>query len=176
VEAKYSLPRWPLDVSILASFKISHELPAAGLSVQRRISRRGNLYTIIGLSKMGSTEGIRSLLARRPDAVLDVSEHEGKTALDNAIRYRHIDAAKVLIAAGDDPMAENDFGFPAIALVLLYRNHRSKALQQEFEDLLPLSNFYEEYEFFHLHKVVLGVRPLDLKVRLDREVSRSQLN
>jgi ankyrin repeat protein len=73
-------------------------------------------------------------------------------------------------------MAENDFGFPAIALVLLYRNHRSKALQQEFEDLLPLSNFYEEYEFFHLYKVVLGVRPLDLKVRLDRDVSRSQLN
>jgi ankyrin repeat protein len=176
VEAKYSLPRWPLDVSILASFKISHGLPAAGLSVQRRISRRGNPYTIIGLSKMGSTEGARSLLARRPDAVLDVSEHEGKTALDNAIRYRHIDTAKVLIAAGADPMAENDFGFPAIALVLLYKNHRSKALQQEFEDLLPLSTFYEECEFSHLHKVVLGVRPLDLKVQLNRDVSRSQLN
>jgi len=119
---------------------------------------------------------IRSLLERRPDAVLDVGEHTGATALDSALRYHQLDACRLLLAAGADPLAEDRLGIPVIAYVPLYRNHRDITLQREFEKLLPLSSFYDEYELSHLHQIVLGVRPLDLRSELERRLCCSQLN
>jgi ankyrin repeat protein len=178
IEASYSLPRWSLDVTLLATFRISEGVPAAGLTVQRIIPHDtySQFQSILGFSKMGNCSAIRSLLQKRPDAVLDVGEHTGATGLDSALRYHQIDACKLLLAAGADPFAEDKLGMPIIAYVPLYRHHREGRLQQQFEELLPLSRFYDEYELSHLHQVILRVRPLDLKTELDCGRYRSQLN
>ncbi|CZR64918.1 uncharacterized protein PAC_14818 [Phialocephala subalpina] len=178
VEVKYSLPRWSLNVTILATFRISYGLPTAGLAVQRIIPHDtySRFQSIIGFSKLGNCDAIRSLLGRRPDAVFDIAEHTRATALDSALRYHQIDACRLLLQAGADPLAEDSLGIPVIAYVALYRHHRNKTLQLEFEELLPLSSFYEEYEFSHLHKIVLGVRPLDLRSQLSDVTCHAQLN
>jgi len=178
VDAKYSLPGWFPNLTILATFRISHGLPTAGLTVQRIIPHDtySQFQSIIGFSKLGNCAAIQSLLERRPDAVLDVAEHTRATALDSALRYHQVDACRLLLAAGADPLAEDDLGMPVITSVLLYRHHRKVEIQEEFENLLPLTRFYEEYEFSHLHKIVLGVRPLDLKSELDAGACYSQLN
>jgi len=178
VDAKYSLPRWSLDLTILSTFRVSHGLPTVGLAVQRIIPHDtfSQFQSIIGFSKMGNCAEIRSLLERRPDAVLDVGEHTGATALDSALRYHQLDACRLLLAAGADPLAEDRLGIPVIAYVQLYRNHRDITLQREFEKLLPLSSFYDEYKLSHLHQIVLGVRPLDLRSELEGRLCCSQLN
>jgi ankyrin repeat protein len=175
LEITYVPPLRSVSLSIIASLALRDGEPTIGLTLRRTSNIVDENYVkgILYSAKYGNSSGVKHILEKRSDAVLEVDEVKGFSSLHYALHMGFSDIAKFLLDAGADPFLEDHFGTPAVyyALRRILRGDMS-----EIKDYLPISAFFEDYNFSHLHRVVLGIRSVDLKIELEKETARDHVN
>ncbi|KAL8757713.1 MAG: hypothetical protein Q9184_004131 [Pyrenodesmia sp. 2 TL-2023] len=173
----YAVPWSQWDISIVASFSSVDGKPTIGVSLGPVINET-NEYDklgIISIVRAGNVPELKLMLQRRPGAVLDVSHRQGFSALHYAFQYASVDTIKVLLAAGADPFYEDYQGAPAIYEGFLRMLQRPQD-ETKLKNSLPISMFFDDYGFSHLHRVVLGARPLGLQAELGSGMHGGDIN
>ena len=176
-QVSYSIPLIPWDLSIVASFSSVDGRPTLGVTLGPIINET-NEYDklgIISIVRGGNLPELKLMLERRPGAVLDVSHRQGFSALHYAFQYASVETIKLLLAAGADPFYEDYQGAPAIYEGFLRMLQRSQD-ETELKDSLPVSVFFDDYNFSHIHRVVLGARPLGLQAELGSGMHSADIN
>ncbi|KAL8926239.1 MAG: hypothetical protein Q9172_001881 [Xanthocarpia lactea] len=176
-QVSYAVPWSPWDISIVASFSSVDGKPTIGVSLGPIINET-NEYDkmgIISIVRGGNVPELKLMLQHRPGAVLDVSHRQGFSALHYAFQYASIDTINVLLAAGADPFYEDYQGAPAIYEGFLRMLQRPQD-EEKLKDSLPTSVFFDDYGFSHLHRVVLGARPLGLQAELGSGMHSADIN
>lgn len=176
-QVSYSVPLSPWDISIVASFSSVDGRPTIGVSLGPIINET-NEYDklgIISIFRGGNLPELKLMLQRRPGAVLDVSHRQGFSALHYAFQYASVETIKVLLAAGADPFYEDYQGAPAIYEGFLRMLQRPQD-ETKLKDSLPISVFFDDYNFSHIHRVVLGARPLGLQAELGSGMHSADIN
>ncbi|KAL9116136.1 MAG: hypothetical protein Q9227_000505 [Pyrenula ochraceoflavens] len=177
VKFKYKFPPWLLGLAISIFFSTTLQGdPSAGITIRRlAMAQPSGPGSIIILSNYGDYVGIKGLLERRKAHVHNVNSR-GLTPLHCALWGGHMDAIKVLLAAGADPLFEDDEGLPAIswAVKWLYGHHARSKICERLGDMLPWSKFFDEYGFSYLHRIAIGHLPVDIEEALPAH--RLQMN
>ncbi|ROV97208.1 hypothetical protein VSDG_04795 [Cytospora chrysosperma] len=172
LKVTYTFPSWLFRAAIAATFSDSGiGSPEFLLRVHRVIPAGGFMYfnSIIGHVARGEIENVKGLLRRKEAAVTDqLSDWDGgTTALHLALGNYDIPMVKLLIHEGADMFMERQ-GRPGqapfvVAIQNVYASPDTPAPEREaLEGLLPMDALLEMAEFSPLHKVVLGIRHLDL--------------
>ena len=180
LEVTYSSPLWPFQFSIIASLLLKDNEPTIGVTLRRtaNVVDTNDPQGILFSTQSGNVYAMKTILSNRPAAVLDVSAHSNSSALHYTLAFRDLPGTKILLAAGADPFWEDSWGLPAIFWALRHTLDGACSNQErtELERHLPMSAFFDEYSFLHLHRVVLGVRPLDLLAELDKVEYRAEID
>ncbi|OCK98476.1 ankyrin [Cenococcum geophilum 1.58] len=179
-ELLYSFPAWLMNLSIFMFFTSSYAGPTVGLGLRRRV----RWVTETGVRSMhwyvdrGDMSAVKTMLEQHRESVQDVEIGLGRSVLHHALSHGHTEVTKLLLAAGADPFMEDDYGRPAIQLAArsLIRHTHSPSRHQELQDMLPWWTYVEECDFSHIHRVVLGLRPLTLQEELRTPVYRAQIH
>jgi len=164
VEVIYIFPAWFLRSVLYSIFEISPGgRPAFGLTIRRRtMFETGN---ILDYSDKGDTAAVQHLISKEPGSVDDQCELNGCTALHYAIQRCRIDTIKVLLRAGANPDAEDDFGRNArqLAFIGIQTRLYPPDKQRQLEQIFPWSTTYiEDLELTIIHKSVLNIVSIDL--------------
>ena len=152
--------------------------PKAGLILRRSIPKDSEEFqtSIPWLARNGNSDGIKAVLMKCLGSVWDMGM--GSTALHGAIGHGRIDAIKILLSEGADPFDRDDTGQPAIqeAVPLILGRTGTPQLRHELETILPWSTYVESSGFSQIHKVILGICPLDLHKTLEHYSNIAQIN
>jgi ankyrin repeat protein len=166
-------------VSVIAALKLVDSAPSICISIRQTlyVVDGRDPKSIIYLARNGSITEMRQLLETRPGSVCEVDFRTGWSALVDCLSLRHFEQATLLLAAGVDPFLESYSGIPAIyhGIYCLYQRPRSIQMD-DLKRYLPFSDFFEEYGLSHVHKVILGIRPLSLHIELKKTAVRDQVN
>lgn len=176
-QVTYSIPLSPWDLSVVASFSSFDGKPTMGVSLGPiiNVTNEYDKTGIISIVRGGNLSELKLRLQSRPGAVLDVSHRQGFSALHYAFQFASVETIKVLLAAGADPFYEDHQGAPAIYEGFL-RMLQSPQDERELKDSLPVSIFFDDYNFSHIHRVVLGARPLGLQAELGSGIHGADVN
>ncbi|EFQ99067.1 ankyrin repeat domain-containing protein 44 [Nannizzia gypsea CBS 118893] len=185
MEVTYSTPLKPLGISIVASARFYDGTPSIGISLGPTVNiineqdYRSIFPCVRGLKLLE----LKKMLQRRPGAIIDVSHRQGFSSLHYAFELGSVEAIKVLLAAGSDPFHEDHWGMPAMfdAFVRMLGPAKCSASIQtkdkaELEKALPFSVFFDDYNFTHLHRVVVGARPLRIEAALSMGLHAGDIN
>lgn len=123
--------------------------------------RSRNIFFLIASN---DTEGVKKSLAKRIISAHDERADYGISALSTAIIYENPTIVRLLLTAGADPFQGPDALMPAAKL--LTHLHFGTSAILEIADMFPVSSFLDEFEYADLHKIVLGILPLDLETAL----------
>ena len=181
VEIVYCFPAWFPGWALHAAIALSATgEPQAGLFLRRRISDHSEEYqtSIPWLARNGNSDGIKVVLMKRLGSVRDVNTEGGSTALHGAIANGRIDTIKLLLSEGADPYDQDDLGQPAIqdAVLCILGRTGTPQLRHELETILPWSKYVDSSGFSQIHKVVLGICPLDLHDTLENYSNIAKIN
>ncbi|KAN0112342.1 hypothetical protein V8E51_005293 [Hyaloscypha variabilis] len=165
LEVVYAFPTWLLG-RILHSFievSISGSLTFM-LTAKRRLPFEA--ANILWLTQFGNVETLRSALESDKTCVLDVHMSGGMSALQLAILGQEdkINKIKLLLQSGANPDQEDDTGNTArttAAREIMMRTQPANILR-ELEILFPPSSCIDDFNFTLLHKVILGICPINL--------------
>ncbi|KAL4933457.1 ankyrin repeat domain-containing protein [Aspergillus undulatus] len=123
---------------------------------------------------------LKQMLQRRPGAVLDASHRQGFSSLHYAFQLESAETIKVLLSAGADPSLEDHWGVPAMYDAFVRVLHPLESTQGKDEDemrkSLPISIFLDEYNFTHIHRIIVGSRPLRLEAALNDGLYSADVN
>lgn len=169
LEVTYSTPPQGRGISIVATLKVADGEPTMGLNVGRTVNIRPHDVGIFRFSRAGQLSDLKRELQMHPSAVLDVNKI-GVSALFHALKNKHLDAEKFLLAAGADPFLEDEDGTPTIyqGIRHLVQGKFSTQEEDQWRDCLPFSAFFEDYSVPHIQRVVIGLRPLNLQAELEK--------
>lgn len=176
-QVTFSVPLKAWKISVVASCSFLDGKPTIGVSLgpTTNVTNEHDNLGIFNVVRGKKLPELKQILERRPGAVLDVSHRQGFSALHYAFQSASVEMIKVLLAAGADPFYEDFRGAPAIYEGFL-RMLQSSQYERELRDCLPISVFLEDYNFSHLHHVVLGARPLGLQAELNSGVHSADIN
>ncbi|KAI3395390.1 hypothetical protein diail_1381 [Diaporthe ilicicola] len=123
-------------------------------------------YNIFGYISRKDVDSIKEAVVSKRVAVTDVLD-TGMTALGFALRHFSIDMVQFLLQEGADLFQEGPSGVAPpgfmMALEKIYTDPTIRKTDRTLlEDLLPLDTVIEMAGLSPLHKVVLGIRCLDL--------------
>jgi ankyrin repeat protein len=112
--------------------------------------------------------GLKSLFETRLASPYDVEYGTGVSALHKAVDCRHIEAVRMLLAAGADPFLEDQHGWTPVTTICQHAFMTDSAHHAAFSDLLRTLHLdiFEMLQFSVLHKTILGVANLDLETQL----------
>ncbi|KAF7139698.1 hypothetical protein CNMCM5793_007395 [Aspergillus hiratsukae] len=185
LEVTYSTPLKPLGISVVASARFYDGTPSIGISLGPTINvtNEQDYRSIFPCVRGRKLPELKQMLQGRPGAVVDVSHRQGFSSLHYAFELGSIEAIKVLLAAGSDPFHEDHWGMPAIfdAFVRMLAPAKSSGSIQaedkvELEKTLPFPVFFDDYNFTHIHRVVVGARPVRLEAALSTSLHTADLN
>ncbi|KAI9685535.1 MAG: hypothetical protein M1822_004393 [Bathelium mastoideum] len=110
---------------------------------------------------------MKARLRRRLVNPNDISASQGKTAFDAGLQHAIVtgdfEPCKLLLQSGADLDIEQDSGFTdalSVSEVILSRQRPSDI--QKMSELIPNIDIPSLWNFSHLHKVVVGILPLNL--------------
>jgi hypothetical protein len=174
VQITYLFPRWYADTSLRGFATFCSGFPTVGLTLEHRIpsnliSRTLSIWGLI--TCYASREELEAYIERHPKPFRDLQDKDGTSMLDVALSKNNLTAVEVLIAAGADSFAQDDASFPAMGRLMAARYQRDNETRRRLEQMLSIHQLYEEYNFTHLQKVVLGVRFLGLEAELRYRVN-----
>ena len=164
LQVHYIFPQWFLSIALRASIQMS---AIGGLSVGVIVKHRIPFTpSIVTTAQYGSLRELRTFFTSdkvRIDAVDDLS---GRSALHYAMYSLTVDVPRVhmLLQLGSDPDHEDDLGESVrhiVARKVLSGSDDKETLNQ-LELLCPISKAISDFEFNFLHKVVVGVCPVNL--------------
>lgn len=162
----YRLPPWLLGLALTVCVSTGPPSPELLIRVVRRISRNSREITrsIFYLVRRNDLEGLKSALASRSVSVYDELADDGTTALRQAwLAVQSKAAAKILIQAGADLFQGPSPSNTAMA-AFLKSLHIDASAVNDIASILPISldTVLDEWGYTDLHKIVLGILPLDL--------------
>ncbi|KAI1074905.1 ankyrin repeat-containing domain protein, partial [Whalleya microplaca] len=126
--------------------------------------------SIFGCVHSRDIDGIKGLLKSGMASVHDVRAFDGQTPLGTALEIENVEIARFLLDAESDP-----FQPCAVSEMFRWFHTRSQKSRQAAE-LFPLSTLLDDWEYSYLHKILLGVLPLDLERSLENPDIASQLD
>ncbi len=172
-----SVPLKAWKISVVASCSFLDGKPTIGVSLgpTTNVTNEHDKVGIFNVVRGKNLPELKQILQGRPGAVLDVSHRQGFSALHYAFQSASVETIRVLLAAGADPFYEDFRGAPAIYEGFL-RMLQSSQYERELRDCLPISVFFDDYNFSHLHRIVLGARPLGLQAELSSGVHSADIN
>lgn len=115
-----------------------------------------NLKAIV---ERGDLEALKFSIANRLASVHDIHHATGETALWFAVYAENFDMIKILLHAGADPF-QGSISTAAVT-VLLSRIHAGSPGIKRIASLFPVTDIMEAYEYTDLHKIILGIHPID---------------
>ncbi|KAK0641983.1 ankyrin repeat-containing domain protein [Cercophora newfieldiana] len=176
LKLQYSFPRW-LAQAIMTVFFSQYDSPELLLRVHWVVPPDCISVTqsIFGKVESGDLEGVKAIIRRRPSAVHDVRGLDGWSPLFLAVESLDIPMVKILIQAGADPFHEANGRAKPARQALLHFMARTPGASQLVE-IIPLDVQLEEDEFSDLHRVLLGLLPIDLQTALANPALRAQIN
>lgn len=176
----YSTPRWLAEVFMMAFLKVTDVWPTISLPVCQTVNivDTEDSMSVIALAKTGSLPELKIAIANRPRAVFDVWHDNGFSALHIAAIQGSPGMVAHLISRGADPFLEDHWGVPAIfeCYQRILRGNDTPEVKELLAEQLRLSVFFEDYDFSHIHFVVLGIRSLDLHTELNKQEYKHKVN
>ncbi|KAL9117658.1 MAG: hypothetical protein Q9187_005803 [Circinaria calcarea] len=131
------------------------------------------------MAQVGNSVGIKSLLESRKGSPNDVEIDNGSTALTvrNLLRSHNQDAVDASFTGADSHIEDNR-GFSPIQLagLSIVAKRGTPQRLRKLEEFFPLSAAIEEWEFQHVHKIVLGILSLNLEAELQKPIHRSEID
>lgn len=180
----YTFPAWLLAAAATLTFSDATGVPELALRITRRIPPDSTslFHSIIGLAWRSDIPGLQRALRARECTVFDARGDDGTAALQFALRGRRYEAAELLLREGADPFQANDKGEAPfqIAVRHLYtsttstsmsmsnnnNNNMSARDRARLEAALPMDEILDASALTDLHRVVMGIRPLDVRTYL----------
>lgn len=164
----YTFPAWLFHSTIAATYTDRSGGPELLIRVLNRISPVGVHInkTIFGAVWRGDMDTARRMLQQREASVFDVKGDCGSSLLASALRTHNFEIAELLLRGGADLFQENDSGVAAFneILSILYSGSPVPASAQHLLDsAIPMDLVMERAGLSGLHKVVLGIRCLDIR-------------
>ncbi|KAF2489235.1 hypothetical protein BU16DRAFT_544640 [Lophium mytilinum] len=144
-EMSYSFPSWLLNISILTVVTVYHGTPTFGLIFRRRIPLDSATLdqTLFRHVARRDFLGAKAMLALQGGGaqVHDVNSCDGASALHLAMQQGSVAMVKLLLAAGADPLLENDYGCTPVnnAAKWVFNQHHFRTVGKEFKKVLPWS-------------------------------------
>ncbi|KAH7001029.1 ankyrin repeat-containing domain protein [Ilyonectria destructans] len=184
VAIRYSFPTWVANRTIISAFSSHPNVPHFWVRISRRIPYMpGNIFSRINSKDFaGAIKLIETGIAH----VNDTETRHGNSVLGAAMRRPKLSPGFVrfiefLLQRQADPFVPNDKGESAshfAARLMLPNNSTtttSKELQCQLRRLFPNPD-WDIFQFTHLHKVVAGLRPVNLAIALDNPIHHSRVN
>lgn len=170
----YTFPSWFLAAAATFTFSDATGAPELALRITRRIppDSTSMFNSIIGLAWRNEIPAIQRALRARECTVYDARGDDGTTALQFALRGRRYEAAELLLHEGADPFQANDKGEAPfqIAVRHLYTSTSTRNMsardRARLEAALPMDDILDASALTDLHRVVMGIRPLDVRMYL----------
>jgi ankyrin repeat protein len=171
IHVRYMFPTWlfyrTLDVAIKSSTASPFQL---NVVVRPRV--RWSRTNLFGMIDAKDFEGVQQYVLANPASVHAVWDRIASSPLHYAVTSGSIDIniIRLLVKCGSSLDLQNDFGLSATQHVSLkiFRKLYSPQEAQEMEQIFPISlSRGVDHEFSLVHKVVLGISPIDLESLLD---------
>jgi len=184
ITVRYSFPTWVPNRAIILAFCSHSNIRHFGMRITRRIPYvPGNIFSRINSKDF---DGAIALLQSGNANVNDTETRHGISVLGAALRHPvlspgFIQFIEFLLQRQADPHIPNDEGESAwhFAARLMLPNTpttiASTELQSQLYRLFPNPD-WDIFQFTHVHKVIAGLRPLNLTKVLENPLYRSQIN
>lgn len=169
LRASYTLPSWLSKATLFAFLSLRPPAPELLLRVINRLptmSSTEGFWTLKNVIEREDLDALKFLIANRMASVHDVHHATGQTALHFAIRQENYDMVKILLHAGADPFQGPLYSCAVTAL--LSRIHTGSHGIKQVSSLFSVTEIMETYEYTDLHRIVLGIQPLDLSEAIAR--------
>lgn len=168
----YTLPTWLLQAAISATYSDLSGTPELTLRVLRRLPTDPTtmFHSLIGLAYRGDLTGMHTALRSRTSTVHDARGDDGTGVLQFALRNRQYAAAELLLREGADPFQFNDKGEAPFQLAVrhIYTSTMAPTDRARMLAALPMDEVVDAVELSDLHRVVMGIWPLDVGAYLAR--------
>lgn len=178
LRASYTLPPWLLQMTLsvfVSPGPPSPELLLRVINQLPNVSSPEAFWNLKGIVERGDLEALKYSIAHRLSSVHDEHRATGWTALGFAIRWEKFDMVKILLHAGADPF-QGPVSTAAVT-TLLGRIHTDSPGIERMASLFSFTEIMEAYEYTDLHKIILGIHPLDASEAIARNpVLVSQVN
>ncbi|KAK3377306.1 ankyrin repeat-containing domain protein [Lasiosphaeria ovina] len=134
--------------------------------------------SIFGCVRLSDINGAKCLLREGRGSVYDVRADNKITPLVTAISMQKIEFVRFLLQAGSDPFHNDSLGQPMPILAAMRQFEESGGeIGRQLAELLPVEQLVQDEEMYTtLHKIVLGLLPLDLEAELEKAPIRADLN
>lgn len=178
LRASYTLPPWLFQTTLSLFVSLGPPTPELLLRVINQlpnVSSPEAFWNLKGIVERGDLEALKFAIAHRLASVHDVHRATGGTALKFAIWAGSFDMVKILLHAGADPF-QGSISTAAVT-ALLGQIHTDSPGMKRIASLFSITDIMEAYEYTDLHKIILGIHPLDLSEAIARSpVLVSQIN
>lgn len=178
IRASYTLPPWLSQITLSAFVSLQLPAPEMLLRVINRIptvSSAEGFWNLLSIVEREDLETLKFVIANRLASVHDVHHATGQTALHFAIQKENFDMVKILLHAGADPF-QGPLSSSAVT-ALLSRIHTGTTEMKRISSLFCVTEIMETYEYTQVHKIVLGIQPLELSEAFARnQILVSQVN
>jgi ankyrin repeat protein len=183
MEVRYSFPAWLFRTVIQLVICVSSAgRPNLGVYLRRRLTYAGDDNAFLRVSS-GDVEGAIALIQRQHVPLDDMDVCCGfslaQVAMFNLRWYPQlIKVVHVLRRAGANPYLKNDQGEDDFQFMnnLAYSGFISKDTHSHLQSLYFSCLDLDAFEFSHIHKVVLGIRPLELSAELRKWPSAAHID
>ncbi|KAK4205109.1 hypothetical protein QBC40DRAFT_271721 [Triangularia verruculosa] len=163
----YFFPRWFVDRALSVAFSQSMGTPTLNLKLRRSCSETDRLFM---LSRCEGVEGTKEMFSARAASPDDIDHRGGWTPLPFAVDHGCLEVCRLLLNEGANPEWEDNTG--TSALEVAWRNilhlKAPPHLAEAFSVLFPGSDFLEQRQFTHIHKLIIGLEKGSLEEELQR--------
>lgn len=169
LRASYTLPPWLVQMTLSVYVSPGPPTPELLLRVINQlphVSSPEAFWNLKIIVERGDLEALKFSIANRLSSVHDVHHATGQTALLFAIRHERFDMVKILLHAGAD-VFQGSVSTAAVTL-LLNRIHTNSPGIKRIASLFSITDIMEAYGYTDLHKIILGIHPLDASEALAR--------
>lgn len=172
VRMAYTFPKWLYLRAVAAVFSNKSGAPELLIRIVRRIAPAREADGIIGDIQRRDLRGVQRTLQTRQYSVFDTM-FDGTSMILLALMKEDIGIVKLLLCEGADVFLADDHGnkpYRDILMQIYASPHLPLSYRQELERLMPVGEIVEATELPDLHKVVLGIRCLDIREYLRTDV------
>lgn len=178
LRASYTLPSWISEATLFAFLSLRPPAPELLLRVINQLptmSSTEGFWNLKNVIERDDLDSLKFMIASRMASVHDVHYATGQTALHFAIRQENYEMVKILLHAGADPF-QGPLSSSAVT-ALLSRIHTGSQGIKQVSSLFSVTEIMETYGYTDLHKIILGIQPVDLSEAIARSrVLISQVN
>ncbi|EXJ90248.1 hypothetical protein A1O1_03347 [Capronia coronata CBS 617.96] len=181
IQVVYTFPSWFMQRTLdLVGGKNSQGDPECSITLRNRVE-----YTLdnslFQLARNGNVDAMKLKLNQHCAHPNDLSLRGGQTAFDwglqYAIRSNNLDPCRILVAAGADLEIEDDYEMNSalIASDVMFTG-QYQPIEAGLSELPSNVDLMALWNFSHLHRVVLGILPLDLTTEIKNLTHRSHID